>query len=60
MVNSGVHPCGCLVGVYQAWGGNTMRVVDLPHATCTQRHRQGDVVTEAAGTSGAAPPAERH
>jgi len=60
MINSSVGPCGCLVGVYQAWGGNTMSVIDLPHAHCAHRHRQGDVVTEVAEISGATTPAERH
>jgi len=37
-----------------------MSVVDLPHAHCTHRHRQGDVVVEVAGVSGATTTAERH
>ena len=60
MVNSAVGPCGCLVGVYQAWGGHTMSVIDLPYPTCPHRHRQGDVVTDVPASSGAPPTAERH
>ncbi|MCC7184616.1 MAG: hypothetical protein IT185_00140 [Acidobacteria bacterium] len=59
-MNSSVYPCGCLVGVYQAWGGNTMSVIDLPHPRCTQAHRQGDVVDDVTTTSGATTAAERH
>jgi hypothetical protein len=55
MVNSTVAPCGCLVGVYVAWRGETVAVVDQPHARCAAHHRVGDVAEDVS----AATPAQR-
>lgn len=54
MLASGTGACGCLVGVYQVWAGAPLAVVDLAHAQCPHRHRQGDVVEDLS----AAAPAE--
>ena len=56
MVSSSVAPCGCLVGVYQVWRGETMAVVDQPNPRCAARHRVGDVTGDGSATA----PAERH
>lgn len=56
MVTSATAHCGCGVGVYQAWDGGTLSVVDMAYAGCPSRHRQGDVLV--AGSAAAAP-AER-
>ncbi len=56
MVSSAVAPCGCLVGVYQAWRGDTIAVVDQPHPRCAVRHRAGDVTDDGS----AAATTERH
>jgi hypothetical protein len=47
MVSSEVGQCGCLIGMYAAWGGETIAVVDLPHQRCPDDHRQGEVLGEA-------------
>lgn len=56
MLNSTIEPCGCMVGVYLSWRGQTVAVIDLPNPRCVHQHRLGDVDER---QSDAATPAER-
>lgn len=51
MLASETGACGCLVGVYQVWAGAPLAVVDLAHAQCPHRHRQGDIVEHVSATT---------
>lgn len=55
-LSSRIEPCGCVVGVYQSWRGESMAVVDMPNPKCAEGHRMGDV--EESGSSASAP--QRH
>ncbi len=43
LLNSRIEPCGCVIGVYEVWSGDTVAVVDVPHPECARGHRVGDV-----------------
>ncbi len=43
LLNSTIEDCGCVVGVYQAWNGEPLAVVDVPNPQCPDGHR-GDTV----------------
>jgi hypothetical protein len=42
-VSGKVLDCGCLVGVYETYGGRVVHVVDAVGEGCT-RHQKGDEV----------------
>lgn len=58
-MNSKIGQCGCLIGVYAAWGGESIAVIDLPNPWCTHHHRLGDVPAEPVSVS-VTTTAERH
>lgn len=47
-LGSTIEPCGCVVGVYQAWSGEPLRVVDVPNPRCADLHRAGDEIPRSA------------
>lgn len=49
-----IEPCGCAVGIYQSWRGETVTVVDMSNPGCAEGHRMGEVNDTAA--VGSAPP----
>ena len=39
--NSALLPCGCVIGLYETYGSQTVAIVDLKSSTCTDRlHRE--------------------
>jgi len=42
-VSGKVLDCGCLVGVYETYSGDVVRVVDAVGRTCTE-HRKGEAL----------------
>lgn len=56
-MNSKIGQCGCLIGLYAAWGGESIAVIDLPNPWCTHHHRFGDVPAEPVSVTTTA---ERH
>lgn len=45
LLNSAVGECGCVVGVYEAWSGGSLAVVDVAHPRCSYAHRGGEKVS---------------
>ncbi len=38
-VGSRALPCGCLVGIYETYGGGIVALVDATGASCTSGHK---------------------
>jgi len=53
-VSGKVLECGCLVGVYETYGGRTVHVVDAVGEGCLQHHKGDPVRLEGGGRPDAA------
>lgn len=44
MVASSTGVCGCGLGIYEAWDGAVVTVIDTAALDCVAQHRRGDVL----------------
>jgi hypothetical protein len=55
-LSSQVLPCGCLVGVYETYGDDVVRIVDVRVETCLDAtHVHGNLLPAAAPLTAAVP-----
>lgn len=51
VVGTETRPCKCIVGIYETYGGEIVRVVDLVSADASCGHRLGQEVEALEGSS---------
>lgn len=54
-VSGKVLECGCLVGVYETYGGEVLYEVDAVQSGCTRHHKGDPVPVETVRPSGDSP-----